>query len=123
MKTYRTVEELKSDVVDNALTVDDSISIEFELFMPDLSINAEDINAEDITARNITAWNIDAWNINASDIKACNINARDIHAGDITYFAVCCAYRSFSCKSIKGTRENSRHFCLDGDIEIREAGE
>lgn len=46
-----------------------------------------------------------------------NINAGDINAWDINYYAVCFAYRIFKCKSIKSRRENSRHFCLDNEIE------
>ena len=66
--------------------------------------------------------NIIAWDINARDIKAGNINAQDIKALDIKaenilYYAVCFAYNSISCKSIKGKRfENSKHFALDGTI-------
>jgi len=92
-----------------------------------LDINAEDINARDIKAGDIkagdinawdiNAWDINAWDINAWDINAEDINARDIKAGDISYYAVCFAYNNISCKTIKGTRKNSKHFCLDGKIE------
>ena len=91
-------------------------------------INALDINAEDIKALNINAWNINALDINArnieaDNIKAGNINARNIEAanikaGNISYYGVCFAYNSISCKSIKGRRANSKHLALDGEITI-----
>ena len=101
------------------------------------NINARDINARDINAWNIKAWSINAWNIKAFDInawsiKACDINASDINAGnikvcdikaininacDINYYALCVAYRTFKCVTVEGRRENSKHFCLDSEIE------
>ena len=77
-------------------------------------INADDINAGDITAWGITAKDIDAWNINADDI-----NAKDISARDIEYYAVCFAYNNITCSSIKGRRDNAKHFVLDGEITIK----
>ena len=91
-------------------------------------INACNINANNIKVRNIEAENIDAWNINAynikagdiitGDISACNIEAGDISANNISYHAVCFAYDSIKCKSIKGRRKNSKHFVLDGKLEV-----
>ena len=93
-------------------------------------INASDINAFTIYAFDIIAHNINAYNINARDIKACDIESYDITAGDIiacnisandiNYWAVCYAYENIKCRSIKGNRKNSRHFVLDGNIEIKE---
>ena len=94
------------------------------------NINANNIKARDVHAINIDAWNIDAWNIDAYNIKAgdiitgnisaCNIEAGDISANDISYHAVCFAYDSIKCKSIKGRRKNSKHFVLDGKLEVEE---
>lgn len=98
-------------------------------------INAKDIEAEDITARDINVFSIGANNINArdiktvSDIEANDINARDIkalnieadsniNARNIDYFAICCAYQNIKCNSIKGRRENAKHFVLDGKLEV-----
>ena len=93
-------------------------------------INASDINAFTIYAFDIIAHNINAYNINARDIKACDIESYDITAGDIiacnisandiNYWAVCYAYENIKCRSTKGNRKNSRHFVLDGNIEIKE---
>ena len=77
------------------------------------NIDAVNINAYDIVAFDINANNINAHDIKAFDIKACNIDARDI-----SYNAVCFAYNNIKCKSIKGRRENHKHFALDGKIEV-----
>ena len=82
-------------------------------------INAVDIKASDINACNIKARDINACNIKAVDIKARDINAVDIKARDINFYAVCFAYKTFVCKSIKGERPNSKHFCLDSEIVIK----
>ena len=57
---------------------------------------------------NIKAMNIDAWDIKTDNIKAQNVS----------YYGVCFANYSFKCKSIKGRRTNSKHFCLDSKIEL-----
>ena len=94
------------------------------------NINACNINADNINVNNINAIDINAWNINANNIKAgdiitgnisaCNIEAGDISANNISYHAVCFAYDSIKCKSIKGRRKNSKHFVLDGKLEVEE---
>jgi len=80
------------------------------------NIDAWNIDARNINARNINAGDINAWNINAGNITAWDINARNINAGNIIYYAVCFAYQNIKCKSIKGTRDKHKHFCLDGKI-------
>lgn len=84
-----------------------------------LDIDALDINALDIYAGNIKAGNIDAYNIKAGNIDARDINARNINARDISYYGVCFAYKNIECTSIQGSRENSKHFVLDGEITIK----
>lgn len=69
------------------------------------NITADDITARYITAGNITAGNISAWDINALDIN---------------YYAVCFAYQNIKCESIKGSRENAKHFVLDGKITTKQ---
>lgn len=93
-------------------------------------INARDINAEDIIAGDINvrdiiagdiiAGDIDTRNIDARNINACDINAYDIHAKNILYHAVCFAYKNIICETIKGKRDNAKHFVLDGKITIGE---
>ena len=86
-------------------------------FTFDLNVNSH-IRARNIKAKDIKAWDIIATNIIARDINAWNINAGDIKALDISYYAVCFAYNNITCKSIKGCRENDKHFVLDGEIVI-----
>lgn len=84
------------------------------------NISVSDINASNINANDINAWNISAWNINANSIIANNISAENITSNNISYYAVCFAYNNIKCKSIKGRRENAKHFVLDGILEVEE---
>ena len=133
MKVYKTQAQVEKDIKNGVLAIDGDVRFECSINI-EASINARNINARDITARNInardiTAWDIDAWDIDAGDITARNINARDINAGDINarninardilYYAVCFAYQNIKCLSIKGKREVSKHFCLDGEITFK----
>jgi len=145
MKTYTNIKEVNKDIVNGVLRVEDDIHITFNeckieadivcrnLTAYDITahninannITAIDITAIDLTARNLDAHNIDAYDINAIDITAYDINANNITANninayDVNYFAVCFAYENIICDSIEGGRENSKHFCLDGEITIRE---
>lgn len=114
MKVYNTQEEFLKDCKDGFFSYTGDIKLNFNL------TERINISARDITAWNISAGNIDAWDIDAWDIDARNISARDIDAGDINYYAVCFSYNSILCKSIAGRRENCKHFCLDGEIKIKE---
>ena len=80
-----------------------------------LNIEAFEINASYIQSEDINAFNITAYNINAGDI-----NANNIKAGDISYWGVCFAYKNIICNSIKGRKENAKHFVLDGEIKVLE---
>ena len=82
------------------------------------NIDVPDIIAHDIKACKIKANNINARNIEANNINAWNIEANNIKANDILYFAVCFAYKNIECNTIKGRRENSRHFVLDGELIV-----
>ena len=90
-----------------------------------IDINASDISAwniiaGDINAENIDSYNINVWNIKANNIKSGNIEANNIYAHDISYWAVCFAIQNITCHSIKGRRENAKHFVLDGALEVLE---
>lgn len=99
-----------------------------DIFVRD--INARNIHANNIYANNINANHIKAHNIYALDIKVNNIIANDIAAGDIiawnidacdiSYWAVCFAYNSITCKSITSKRKNHKHFVLDGVLVVEE---
>ena len=104
------------------------------------NINAHDIQAHDIYVSRIIANDIYARNIDSLNIKSKYINAVDINGGDIVtgnidagnicaenikakhinYDAIFCAYENIKCKSIKGRRHNSKHFVLDGKLEVEE---
>ena len=86
------------------------------------NITAWDIDTWDIDARDIDAWDIKAWRINALDIKAENIKASMIRARNINYNYVCVSYYEIICNSIKGRKENAKHFSLSGTIIIFENG-
>ena len=92
MKIYHNQKEFEADIKNGVFKSNESIDIsEFNL---------------DIEAR----IEVDG------DINARNIIAGNINAGDINYYAVAFAYKNIKCKSIKGSRENSKHFVLDGKI-------
>lgn len=83
MIVYNTLKELKKDIVDNTLTINDHLVINFNLDMSSLSIQAWSISARNIEARNIDAFNINAKNIKAWDINAGSISAKNIFANEI----------------------------------------
>lgn len=141
MIIINTQEELESLIDDNNniiieddLMLNCDIKIEANIIAFDIkaqNIELWDLKVADVEARNIKAGNINAWNLKAEnieasiikaknieswDLKAANIEARNIKAENISYFAVCFAYNSIICKSIKGRRVNSKHFVLDGTI-------
>ena len=119
MKTYNTIEEVKADIKDGVLAVNESVTFNFSLTIEANLKIAGDINAGDINAMNIDAGDIDAGDINAMNIDAGDINARDINAGDIQFYAVAFAYTSFACKSIMSRREPSKFFCLDSEVKFK----
>ena len=129
MKTFNNLEEMQPyynkktntyEFIENQKMIDVEFDFNLKIYR---NIKARNIKAEDINACNIDAWNINARDINACNINACNINAGDINAGDINagdieFYAVCFAYKTFVCDSIKGTHKNSKYFCLDSDVII-----
>ena len=134
-KEFNSLEEIEEYYDEKSNTYifkEDGKYIDLVVFNFDLDINANieagSIDALDICAGNIKAYdidtkdlnsvNIEAWDIYARDIYACNIEADNIKARNISYFAVCFAYDNIKCKSIEGSRENSKHFVLDGKLDI-----
>lgn len=129
MKIFNTLDEMKPYYNENTNTykfVENNKLIDIDIhFNLDVKSNIEsrNIKALNINACNIKALNINALDINALDINACNINAWNINAWninacDIIFYAVCVAYKTFVCNSIKGKRKNSKFFCLDSDVVI-----
>ena len=58
--------------------------------------------------------------LNCFNLNCFDLNCLDLNCRDLSYYAVAFAYTSFKCKSVKGRRENSKHFCLDGEVQITE---
>lgn len=88
------------------------------------NINSWDINSNYILAHNIFAYDINSIDINAhdifaKDIKSWDIKSHNINANNISFDAVCFAYKTFVCNAIIGRRENSKYFCLDSDVVIK----
>ena len=125
MKVFNNLEEMEPyyneeintyEFIENNRLID--IKIDFDLNISS-NIKAGNIEACNIEAGNINSWDINAQDINARDIQACNINAWDINANNISFYAVCFAYKTFVCNTIIGIRENSKYFCLDSDVVIK----
>ena len=120
MKTYTEQKEFDKDIKNNVFISDENVELKFDLFTK-ASLEIEgDINARNIRAEDISARDINAGDISARDISANDISARDISARMLTYYAVAFAYKSMTVESIKGRRENSKHFALDGEIKLLE---
>ena len=84
MKTYHNLEEVKADIKDGKLIVNDSVKFTFPICIEASmqirgNIYAGDIHAWNIYAGNIHAENIDAWSIDAENIDARNIDAGSIY--------------------------------------------
>lgn len=94
-----------------------TVIFNFNLYI-NANIDAIDIKARDIGVYDINADNIKARDIKARDIIAFDIKANNINANKITYYGVCFAIQNIKCKSIKGRRENAKHFVLDGKLEV-----
>ena len=130
IKEFNSLEEIEKYYDEKSNTYifkENGTYIDLVVFNFDLKIRAN-ISAVNIEAHNIYAWDINVGDIKAGDIDAVNIKANNIDCGnieainikalDINYFAVCFAYYNIKCKSIKGKRNNAKHFVLDGKLEI-----
>jgi hypothetical protein len=123
MKIYKTQEEIKKDIKNGELFVNEDVTFEcsFEIDASlrvngDIYAGVYNINAYNINANDINTNNINAYNINANDIIAHNINANNIK-----YYALCFAYGGIKCSSIEAIRLKSQEpICLDGKLEIEE---
>jgi len=119
MKTYKTVKEIKADVKDGVLTINDNVTFELS-FELEISLNV----FGSIIAKNITCENITCGDITCEDITCGDINCRNITCGDINYYAFCCVYGKMKCRTWKYRRENAHTpIVLDGKIETATAGE
>jgi len=125
----------KEDILD--LVKDDFLNISKDLYIHckldlDISMKCKNIFSEyDLSIGNLEAASVNVGDLTANTIKvvnlnAININARNIEvlnklvANKINYYAVCFAYTGIECNYIKGSRTNSKHFVLDGELKINE---
>jgi len=69
--------------------------------------------------QNLKCWDLKCRNLKCWDLKCGNLECWDLECWDLEYYAVAFAYNSFKCKSVKGKRRNSKHFCLDEEIEFK----
>jgi len=123
----------KEDILD--LIKDDCLNINKDLYIHcklDLDINMKcknifsdyDLSVGNLEAINVNVVNLTANTIKVTNLNATNINARNIEvlnklvANKINYYAVCFAYIGIECNYIKGSRTNSKHFVLDGELKI-----
>lgn len=106
---FDNLEQLKKLVVNDTLTIAGNIECNFDINLPNVDIDCWNINCGDIKCMDINCWDINCWDINCGDI-----NCRDID-----YYAIAIAYNSFTCKSVKGRRENAKHICLDSKIKYK----
>lgn len=79
-------------------------------------------NLADIVCGLLIGKDIQCRRLVAGIVKCYNLTAERIDADTIEYYAVCAAYKEFSCRSARGTRQNARHFCLDREITYKEEG-
>lgn len=79
-------------------------------------------NLADIVCGILIGKDIQCRQLVAANVRCYNLTAEKIDADTIEYYAVCAAYKEFSCRSAKGTRQNARHFCLDKEIRYKEEG-
>jgi hypothetical protein len=121
-KEFNSLEEIQKYYDEKANTYifkEGNNYIDLVVFDFDLEVSAN-IDACNINARDINVGDINAWDINARDINVGDIRADDIRARNISYYAVCFAYKNIKCKSIKGRKDNAKHFVFDGTIEVEE---
>ena len=141
-QTFNNIDELQpyydkdSDTYD--LTSFDEVVFTFNLYtisnIRAVNIDARIIKANNIVAKEIIAGDMDVADITAEktyvgDIRcgnaiikelflADNICASDIDAKEISYHAFCFAYNNIRCQTIEGRVYNSKHFTLNGIIDI-----
>lgn len=90
----------------------DLVVFNFDLYV-EANIDAGCIDALNINAMNIKTWDVYTRNLDAYDIVAWDVYSWDIYARNIEAYNI-------KCKSVKGRRENAKHFVLDGKLELIE---
>ena len=122
MKIYKTQAEVEADVKDRVLKIDDDVTFDCDINIK-VHIICKDLICWDLDCRNFNCRDLHCgdlicWDLHCLDIDCADLNCQDLHCRDLNYHAVAFAYKTFKCKSVKGRRKNSKHFCLDSDIII-----
>ena len=121
MKIYKTQAEVESDIKDGLLRVNDNVKIECNISI-NASIICWDLDCGNLECMDLDCKDLNCWDLNCWDLNCRNLNCWDLNCMDLSYSAVAFAYESFKCKSIKGRRNNSKHFCLDSEVIIMGEG-
>jgi hypothetical protein len=123
MKIYKTQAEVESDIKDRILRVNDNVKIECNISINAIiicrNLNCRNLNCWDFNCRNLNCWNLNCMDLNCKDLDCRDLNCENLNCRNLSYYAVAFAYESFKCKSVKGRRNNSKHFCLDSEVKIK----
>jgi len=113
--TFCDLAAMVAAVKGGVLRVDGDLIADYAILLPGVTINARSINAGTSTPGTSTL----GTSALGTSAPGTSMSGTSL-PGDITYHAVAVAYERFCCSSIRGRRNNSRHFCLDREVEIRE---
>ena len=111
----------KDEIINEDLKVEGNIlGKNGEIFNLQVKGNLDcwNLNCCNLNCWDLKCYNLDCRNLNCCNLDCCDLDCYDLDCWDLNFFAVCFAYDNIKCKSIKGRRENSRYFVLDGKIII-----
>ena len=83
-----------------------------------------DLNCKNLDCRDLNCWDLNCGDLNCRDLNCWDLNCKNLNcwslkAKNVSYYGVAFAYHSMEVESIKGRRDNSKHFCLDGEIILK----
>lgn len=110
--------KINKDLVINC-DIDLDINIKCKNLYSSCNLKVGNIEANIVSCGNIKANCIKVVNIECNNLCCRSIEALNgIKANNIKYYSICFAYNNISCMSIEGSRKNSKHFVLDGEILV-----
>ena len=125
----------ENTIIDDDLTVEGNIRCEggkwdlkcWDLDCEDLDcedlkcrdLKCMDLKCMDLDCRDLDCKNLDCWNLKCDNLNCGDLNCGELKARNVSYYGVAFAYSSMEVESIKGRRDNSKHFCLDSKIVIK----
>ncbi len=136
MKTIKGDLVLTEDtIINDDLTVEGNIRCEggnwnlkcFDLECNDLKcfdlecndLKCFDLECNDLKCCNLECYNLECYNLKCLNLNCENLNCWNLKAKNVSYYAIAFAYYSMEVESIKGRRDNSKHFCLDDEIALK----